>query len=61
MKNIKINETEYINASPAMIARIELADIALAAGKGVKINIKEFFSNGPLTNERLSSRRAPRK
>ncbi|WP_192901942.1 hypothetical protein [Mucilaginibacter psychrotolerans] len=61
MKNIKTTETDYINASPAMIARIELADIAIAAGKGIKININEFFSNGPVRSELLLSRRAPRK
>ncbi|GGH09611.1 DUF2683 family protein [Mucilaginibacter phyllosphaerae] len=39
----EVDETEYINSSPAMIARIEQAEKDIAAGKIVKVDIDSLW------------------
>ena len=38
----EVDETDYINASPAMLARIEQSEKDIAAGKGVKVDINDL-------------------
>ena len=38
-----VDETDYINASPAMVARIEQSDKDVAEGKVVKIDLNDLW------------------
>ena len=39
----ELDETEYINSSPEMVARIKQAEKDIAAGKGVKVDINNLW------------------
>lgn len=39
----EVDDTEYINASPKMLLRIEQAEKDIAAGKGVKVDINTLW------------------
>ena len=39
----ELDETEYINSSPEMVARINDAEKDIATGKGVKVDINNLW------------------
>ncbi|MFA6245990.1 MAG: DUF2683 family protein [Mucilaginibacter sp.] len=39
----EIDETEYINSSPEMIAKLKQAEKDIADGKGVKVDINNLW------------------